>query len=180
MLYNRATEPSTNPAVQVHEHRGGLGYSKVGQPAPKTSAQFLDHALQGDASRAAGDLFDPGLNVLHSLRGEPDFLKFPSREANAEESPFLGSGYGALFPVDAQSQAFGQEPFHRVRNSMPRPFRLHIDIAVVGIAAELMSSTLQFFVQLIQEDVAEQGRQRAALRRPFVSLLDHSFSMTPA
>jgi len=119
LFYSRASEPSTNPAVQVHEHRGRFRYSKVDHPAPKIPAQFLDHALQGDASRAAGDLFDPALNVLHGIRGEPDFPKLPSREANAEESPFLGSGYGALLPVDAQFQAFGQEPFHRVHNSMP-------------------------------------------------------------
>jgi len=44
-----------------------------------------------------------------------------------------------------------------------------------------MASSLQFLVQFVQEDVAEQGRERATLRRTFVTFLnnpvDHNTSL---
>jgi hypothetical protein len=44
----------------------------------------------------------------------------------------------------------------------------HVYVAVIGITAEAVASLFQFLVELIEQDVGQQRRQWAALRRPFV------------
>jgi hypothetical protein len=44
-----------------------------------------------------------------------------------------------------------QEPRHRRQHPLPRRLGLHIDVAVVGIAAEAVATPFQFLVQIVQQ-----------------------------
>jgi len=50
----------------------------------------------------------------------------------------------------------------------------NVDIAVVRVATEPVTPAFQLPIQFGQEDIGEQGRERAALRRPFSSRADHA------
>lgn len=52
------------------------------------------------------------------------------------------------------------------------PRTANIDARIIGVAYEAMTPSLQLAVEFIQEDVRQQRRERAALRRPFLPLAD--------
>ena len=65
-------------------------------------------------------------------------------------------------PAAEESGDLGHDPLSR--HSRP-----HIDVAVVGVAAEAVASRLQHLVEVVQEQVGEQRRERATLGRALVS-----------
>lgn len=72
----------------------------------------------------------------------------------------------ALFsPVHKQSGRIPWKPFQRSWYPFPGAFRPHMDVAVARIPNEPVSPFFQFLIQLIQQNVAEQGGKRAAPRR---------------
>ena len=62
----------------------------------------------------------------------------------------------------------GQEATDAGHDPFPRPAAANIDVAVVGIAAEAVTPSRQFLVEIVEHEVAQQGRKRTALRRSLV------------
>ncbi|VVP51968.1 hypothetical protein PS880_05417 [Pseudomonas fluorescens] len=50
----------------------------------------------------------------------------------------------------------------------------HINVRIIGIAHETMAPPLQFAVEFVEQNVRQQRRERAALRRPFLPSADES------
>jgi hypothetical protein len=73
----------------------------------------------------------------------------------AEKLPLLDVSHRAFLPVDAQTQNILQEPRHRPQHPLPRRLGLHIDVAVVGIAAEAVATPFQFLVQIVQQQIRQ-------------------------
>src|SRR5215472_10816156 len=83
---------------------------------------------------------------------------------------FRSSGRAtALFRlVDLHLKPVGQEPAHGSHDPLAGAATAHVDVAVVGVAAEAVTPPFQFLVEIIEHEVAQKGRKRAALRRPFI------------
>src|SRR5690606_12535110 len=73
-----------------------------------------------------------------------------------------------LGPVDLEPQA-AKEPLQQVHHALPGALRADVDIQVVRIAGEAVSTSLQLLIHLVQQDVCKQGRQWPSLRRPFMA-----------
>src|SRR3990172_6122291 len=84
-----------------------------------------------------------------------------------------------LVPIDLQTQPLLQVPGDRLHHPFPGRLRLHVDVTVVGIPAEAVTPPFQLLVQIVQQDVGEQRRQRAALRGPFFPGLRDSLDHHP-
>ena len=56
----------------------------------------------------------------------------------------------------------------------------HVDHAVVGIADEAQPPLFELLVELVEHDVGQQRRQRAALWRSFAGFLDQVSDQNPA
>src|SRR3990170_386922 len=80
-----------------------------------------------------------------------------------------------LVPVHLQAQPLLQEPGDRLHHPFPGCLRLHVDVTVVSIPAEAVAPPFQLLIQIVQQDVGEQRRQRAALRGPFFAGWRDSF-----
>src|SRR5262245_49547979 len=95
---------------------------------------------------------------------------------------FRSSGRAtALFRlVDLQLEPVGQEPAHGGHDPLAGAATANVDVAVIGIAAEAVTPPFQFLVEIIEHEVAQKGRKRAALRRPFLHRTDQTVLHDPS
>ena len=69
----------------------------------------------------------------------------------------LSTGHRALVPVHAQFELLFKELRHARQHSFSRGLGLHVDVSVVGVAAEGVPALLQFLVQIVQQQIGQQG-----------------------
>src|SRR5262249_17721126 len=168
------TQAMANPLVEVVEDARGLGEPEVTLPsveiAPEALADLREALPGGTPGHRAYTLLQAldGLRCQapanRSSRGHP--------EGEAKELPCRGARHLALGLVDAQLQP-PKELAQRCHHPLARPLRPHIDVEVVSVAHERMPASLQLLVHLVQEHVGQERRQRAALRRSFLTLHHH-------
>src|SRR3990170_3801510 len=84
-----------------------------------------------------------------------------------------------LVPIDLQTKPLLQVPGDRLHHPFPGCLRLHVDVTVVSIPAEAVAPPFQLLIQIVQQDVGEQRRQRAALRGSLFPGLGDSFDHHP-
>ena len=111
------------------------------------------------------------------LRPMPSVPLYPG---GGRETALPDRGDGALLLVDLEAEPVLQERRHRRHHSLPCRLRPHIDVAVIGVSAEPMSPSFQFLVQIVQQQIGQQRRQRAALRRALVPFAAHPSAIIPA
>jgi hypothetical protein len=101
-------------------------------------------------------------------------LTAPSRgakEAKPQQGPLQRRGDRRLVGVDAQLQAPLDKPRDARHDALPRAFAADIDSSVVGVAHEAVPAPLELPVEVVEHDVAEQRRERRALRGPLLRRL---------
>ena len=76
-----------------------------------------------------------------------DLLRFAERRREVSEQR-------GVRVVDLQPQLLGQEPAHRRHDPFSGATAANIDIAVVGIPAETVAPSLQFFIEIVEHDIA--------------------------
>ena len=113
---------------------------------------------------------------LHALLGNPQTTVALRGDAEPQELPFPGPRHRALLCVDSQAQGILEEHPDPAHHPLTRRATAQINVAVISVAAERESSSLKLPVQIVQQDVGQQRRQRPALRRAFRSRLHHSRS----
>lgn len=111
----------------------------------------------------------------HPLNPESDHLP-----CVPEELAVPRTIHRTLVPIDLQTQPLLQVPGDRLHHPFPGRLRLHVDVTVVGITAEAVAPPFQRLVQIVQQDVGEQRRQRTALRGPFFPVCATPSIITPA
>src|SRR5689334_8455666 len=77
-------------------------------------------------------------------------------------------GYSALFPIQPQFQALVQETLNTDHHPLASAPAAYVNVRIVGITHETMTPPCQLLVELVEQDVRQQRRERAALRRPFL------------
>ena len=113
------------------------------------------------------ELPDPLLEFVEGLwRNTP--LAPVIRDAEPQELTLLRSRHRALRLVDLQPQLRGQEPAHRGHDPFAGADAANIDVAVVRVPAETVTASGQFLVEIVEHEVAQEGRERTALRGPLV------------
>src|SRR5690606_25284336 len=86
------------------------------------------------------------------------------RHRVAEKFPIPRAVDRTFLTVDLEFQLALQKLCDRFQYPFTSSPRLHVDHAVVCIPTKGVSSSLQFLVQVIQEDVGQQGGERPTLR----------------
>ncbi len=56
----------------------------------------------------------------------------------------------------------------------------HINVAVVRVSAKAVASAFRFFVEVIEPEIAEERRERTALRGPFLQRADQAVFHHPS
>ncbi len=118
------------------------------------------------------------LNALIALSATRLLDRPPgSPEGVAEETAAKDAGNGALGLVHRQVKS-AIEVTQQGHHPFTRPPRSHIDVAVVGIAAERMAPPFKFLVHLIQQHIGQKRRQRPTLWRASGPLDDRPSTMS--
>src|SRR6516164_143865 len=154
------SEPSADPCLQVGEHSWGLAEAKVSAPPEKVWREILDHLRQAVPSCPAGHIPDLRLELGERLwRDAP--LAPVIRDAESQEFTLLRSRHRAFRLVDLQLQLVGQEPAHRSHDPLPGAATANIDVAVAGVAAEAETPAGQFLVEIVEHEIAQEGREHS-------------------
>src|SRR5262249_504674 len=151
---------SSNPAFETVYGFAVLSQPEVPPPAsnilPPPVAQFP--ALP--ALVRSPHLPHPRFESFHALRRDSD-LQF-SVQSKAQELAFPNPPFAAFGSIHLQSQPLLNPVLYRFQRSLCRCLAAHIYVAVVGIPAEAMPSSFQFFVERVEIDVGKQWRQRSS------------------
>jgi len=128
---------------------------------------------QAEPPGPAGHLPDLRLELGKRFRRDAPLAPV-IRDAEAQEFAFLRSRYRALCLVDLQPQLIGQKPAHRCLDPFSGASAAHIDVAVIGVPAEAETPAGQFLVEIVEHEIAEEGRERTTLRGPLVHRTDQA------
>src|SRR5205823_2437593 len=140
-------------------------------PADRVAVDRPEPLLHRDAPAARGQLAEASLGPLAGvwIDSHSD-LSVPDEETEAQEGPPRRRGDRRLAAVDAQLQPALDVLRDAVHDTLARPFASDVHHHVVGVADEAVSAPLQLLVEVVEHHVAEQRRERRALRRPRLNL----------
>ena len=166
-----ATQAPPNPAVEGLQ-LVPLAEAEVAGPSPQVWDQLADHPLQGDAPMSPRQLAHPVFEPDDGLVGNasPELRFVPHREA--EERAVPRSGNGTLLRVDLKLEAPFDEAGQALHDPSAGLFAAHVDVTVIRVAHEPVAATLKLAIQLIQNEIREQGRERTTLRGPLPAVLE--------
>src|SRR5689334_10397054 len=134
----------------------GLGEPKIRFPADQVTAQVGDHLVHAAADHTSREFAHAILHLLDCLRRDAEtyFLPLQPEEREAEKLPARGLIDGTLRFVDPEPESPEEAP-ERLEHALTGAPRPHVNIAVVGVSRELVPTLLQFFVNVVEEDVGE-------------------------
>src|SRR6202042_115949 len=95
----------------------------------------------------------------HALGPDPQLRLVMPRNAVAQELAFPRPRYCTLLLVDAQMQDLLEEDPDATHHPLACRAAAYINVAVVGIATEGQTPTLEFPIQARQQDVGQQRRE---------------------
>src|SRR5690606_41428657 len=70
-------------------------------------------------------------------------------ETKPQEFTFPRTGYHTLFPIYLESKFLFDKRCDGFHHSLPSTFGLHVNLEIIRISHEFMTTLLQFFVQFI-------------------------------
>ena len=146
-----AAQLSPSPYIQALQLKPTGRVAVVVDPPHQEQIEFDNHLGPANTPMATGDLPDFLLRAFDALGSDPQFTV--QQQPMAEEFAFPNRSDGALFAVNAQPELLFQKPHHLFHHSLPCRQRLHVDVAVVGVAAETMAPAFQFLVQIVQQKI---------------------------
>jgi len=146
-----AAQLSPNPFVQALEVKPTGRIAVVEDPSNQEQVEFDNHPRQTNAPITTGDLADFLLSALDALGSDPKLTV--QEEPMAEELAFPDRSDRTLETVDAQPEFLFQKPGDRFHHSLPCRQRLHVNVAIVGVATEVMTAAFQFLVEIIQQQI---------------------------
>ncbi len=163
-----------HPFVQLSPNSWGLRQPEIGFPPQHEATQPLRHRAQGSPRHTGCKRADAVLERLDRLVGDPPFDRAPRFDPEGVTEKFAAKdgGNGALGLVHRQVKS-AVEPPQQGHHPLPRSPGPHINVAVVGVAAEGMAPPFKFLIHLVQQQVGQQRRQRPALRRAPAPLDGH-------
>src|SRR5271165_511204 len=147
--------------------RGVWQNSMYPAPPDEVWRQLLDDLRQTEPSCPAGLFPNARLACVEGLWRNPPFAAV-IRDAEAQELALLRLRHRALRLVDLQPQLRGQEAAHRGHHPFTGAVAANIDVAVVRVTAETVTTAGQFLVEIVEHEVAQEGRERTALRGPLI------------
>ena len=130
----------------------------VAPPAEQIFVEFLDHPFDCYTSPVAGQLPHSHLQSFKTLRGNASLSLFADYDAKPQKLASPGAVNFALGFIDLQFELAGNELADTVHYAKSRPLAANIDVAVVGIPNEAVTSSLKLPVKFVKNYVRQQWR----------------------
>ena len=161
-----ATEFPTQPLIKIFKHILHFGQTKIVEPSPQDSFQAFNRVSKASAPSHSENHLHLGFESFHRLRRDPQPRLPMSCHRIAEKSSLPRPFNLGLLLVHLQLQLLLQESGDRFQHTLSGLLTAYVDAAIICITTEAKISFLQFLIKIIQEDVRQERRERAALRRP--------------
>jgi hypothetical protein len=146
---------------QIHLNRFGNGLIK-------DAYWVCDNCLTAEektkSKTAAGKAAQFGLETRHGFLRDREPL---SSKGKPEGRRLLGPHHPAFVPVDLYLENPLKESADTFHHAISGALRLHQYDEIIGIPCKLMPPSLQLPVEVIQKDIAQEGRKRPALWHSF-------------
>ena len=114
----------------------------VSEPSPQVGRDLCDHLLQTDATGSTCLFPNPLLKASDGLGGDPPPGFSFAREAKSEKLPLPRLSHGALRLIHLELESVRDEVRNTLHHSLSRSFAAHVNVAVVGITHEAMTTSL--------------------------------------
>jgi len=152
----RCAQSQPDPAGQVHQHVGRFAEAEIAAPTPHIRSQFFYRRLDADAFRPSRDLSNPGFEPVERLRRNRALDLRTGREAESQKLSDLRSRHRTLRLINLELERGRDESRDALHHPVTCPLAANVDVAVVRVANKAMASALQFPVEFVEYDVAEQ------------------------
>src|SRR5215831_7468205 len=147
----KAPQTVPNPAVQVAQHCGRLAEPKIANPPSQIRCEGRDDVLEAAALIPSCECFHLRFQSCQCLRSDfPSFGALPPGKTEPEAAPLPGAVDATLTPVHLQLQAPRDEATDARQHAHPGSGTPHVDIAIIRVPTESVTSVLEFLVQLVQ------------------------------
>ena len=138
---------SAYPTFQPENLAAFFGQAVISPPASNVGAPAVPQLFAGSTLAAPPQFSYFGLESFDTLGGD---LDFPLRvNLKSQELSLPGSPHSALGRVDFQTQMLGYPIGNAGQHSFSGPLAAHINVAVVGVAAERQAAPVQLLVQRV-------------------------------
>ena len=141
-----------------------MAKAEIASPADKVLSQRLNQLSEADPPGPTRQFPDSRLETVKSMWRDVPLAPIV-REAKTKERPFLWPRDGTLGRVDGQPKLHRQESAHTGHDPVARPAAADVDVAIVRVATESMTSAFQFLVEFVEYQITQHRRKRTALRR---------------
>src|SRR6266571_870511 len=168
----RRPKSQSNPASQLDQQVRRFAEPEVAPPAPHVGSENLHRLGQTSALGLLRDFSNPFLKALDSLRRDRPPNHGTVGDTESKKLPLLRPRYRALLLVHLELKLLHDESRDALHHPLTRLFAADIDVAVVRVSHKAMSTALQFPVEFVEHEVAEQWRKRTSLRSPFHAWTD--------
>ena len=132
-----------------------MAVTEVSEPSPQGGHDRFDHLRETGAPGWACLFSNPLLKASDGLGSDPPPWCSFAGEAESEKLPLPGSGYGAFRLIHLELEAVRDKACTTLPHSLSRSFAAPVNVAVVGLAHEAMTTPLSLLVQFVQPQIAE-------------------------
>src|SRR5215468_2753351 len=107
--------------------------------------------LEASALIPSCECFHLRFEARQCLRSDfPSFGTLSSGKAEPEEAPLPGTVDGTLTPIHLQLQTPRDEATEARQHTHPGSDTPHVDIAIISVPTEPVTSVLEFLIQFVQ------------------------------
>src|SRR5260370_39731777 len=168
----RRPKSQSNPASQLDQQVRRFAEPEVAPPAPHVGSENLHRLGQAPALGLPRDFSNPILKALDSLRCDRPPNHRTVGDTEPEKLPLLRPRYRALLLVHLELELLHDESRDAFHHPLTRLFAANINVAIVRISHKAMSPALQFPVELVEHEVAEQWRTWTSWRSSLYAWAD--------
>jgi hypothetical protein len=130
--------------------------TEVTTPAPHIRGQLLHRLLYADAFRPSRDLADSPLKPIQGLWRNHALDLRTSGKAESQKLSLLRSRHRTLRFIYLEVELLRDKSRNALHHPLPRPLAANVDITVIRVANERMTTALQLPVEFVEYEVAER------------------------
>jgi len=157
------------PLVQVAEEALDGHQTEIPDPALEVTAKFGASLCKRDTAVASGQFPDAGGELVEVLPGDAK-LAAVALEDEAEKLDAVGATGATLLWIDHQLEFSRQVTLDRREDTLGRFPRFGEHEEVVRVTHKAVPARFQLFVEIVQQDIRQQGREDSSNKSAKFSL----------
>src|SRR5690625_2438834 len=148
-----SAQPTAQPTIQVLKNPLHLRKAEVITPPNKKWSQALNEPLHIPAPTHSKCNLELRPKTTHRLRSHPQTWQLMPRHRVTQKRPVPRPVNHRFLLIDLQPHPLLKKASNRSKHTLPSRRRLNINVHIIGVPAESMTSTFQLPIQVIQQNI---------------------------